>query len=696
MKSFWKLVKEQKGVIGYYLFLICATGLVGYISLGRGFDFDVIPSSEGDGFSTLAFIKGIQERGFIGAWTNHRIGVPGGSTLIDFPGMGNLDILIYCILALFAKSTTAMLYIFLILSFIFDGVAMSLLMRKLKFNMEVSFVFSCLFAFAPYHFYRYLGHSSLILYISIPISLYLGGYIAGIIDEDKKWKLIVASVLLGIGYGYYYAFGLIILAIAYLIRFIRSEDKRGVLRKLWIGGLVLITVFAGMLPQKIYAFVKGPNLEAGRRAFFEQEIYGLKIINLLLPVTYSRIEPMRKLTGSYMSQAPLVNENHMASLGFVGAVGFIVLCFALIISFVNKKKCDNSEWKLIDYLSLITVSFVLIGAVGGFGEIFNWLVTPQIRCYNRSSIVLTGTSLIMVAVLVNKVRSKNIKLSIGLCILILCIGMFDQVKISPNNWQNGLRSTQEMYDRYFSAVEESLDDNAMVYQLPYMRYPENGPINNMPEYKPFVGYVFTDNLRWSYGAVRGRDARSRELYIDEGMSYDFLSGIKGAGFDAVYIDLDGYEDDGEQILEFYNGLGIDPIVAENGRLYLYDISGLEVAAPSIPMLPGSAFVKMWAKKYNKGISDDELVEVIEGLNQGDTAVYLILYNWFCTDKTVLDVSDNEYIDRLYNELMNREESDRERENWTAQMRDGMERQEVFCSFLNSAEFRNDKGLKTGK
>ena len=201
-------LKRNKVVVLYYMALMLFTGLVGYISLGRGFDFDIMSSLEADGFSIYAFVKGIQENGISGAWLNNRIGAPGRAVLLDFPGVGNIDIIIMWIISWFTDSFTQIVYVFLILSYVFDGIAMSLLMRKLRFNTEVSFVFSCLFSFAPYHFYRYLGHLSLILYISIPIALYLGGYIIGIVHEDKKWKLIVSSILLGMGYGYYYAFGL--------------------------------------------------------------------------------------------------------------------------------------------------------------------------------------------------------------------------------------------------------------------------------------------------------------------------------------------------------------------------------------------------------------------------------------------------------------------------------------------------------
>lgn len=673
--------KKYKSAL-YYLALIAVTGLVGYISLGRGFDFDVVNSTNGDGFSTMAGIKSIQERGIWGAWFNYRTGAPGVSTLIDFPAWGLVDDIIYCVLSCFTDSTPRIAYMFLIVSFPLDGIAMSLLMRKLNFNEAVSFVFSSLFAFAPFHFIRYLGHSTLIVYISIPAALYLGGCIVGIIDETKKWKLIAVSVVLGIGYGYYYAFGLIVLAVSYLVRFIKLDNKKEILRQLWIGVAVSVSIFVGLLPQITYSIVNGKNLEAGNRIFWEQEIYGLKIINLLLPVPYSRNAVLRNLTESYASSgAPIVTENYFAGLGIIGSLGFAALCITFIISFVGKKYAGK-EWELVDYLALVTLTFVLTGTVGGFGEIFNWAVTAQIRCWNRCSILLTCTCLLMVAVMVSKIRNRR-RLA-AVCVMLLLVGMYDQVRVLDAGWQDGNRDIQRMYESYFDEVEGSLNENAMVYQLPYVEYPEAGWTNNLSDYELFAGYLFTDTLRWSYGSMRGRNEYARELNVDEGMSYRFLAKIKEKGFEAVYIDLDGYADGGEKILAFYNGLGITPLVSGDGKLYVYDISEVEVTDGMLT--PGYSFVKMMSEKYNADASDEDMIKLAKGLSVSDMAAYSTLWCWFVSGEPG-SMTDEEYVENLYILILNRKPDDGGKAGWIEAIQNGMQRESVFQSFLGSEEFK---------
>lgn len=567
------MTERQKEII-YYVLLMVFTLTIGYVSLGKGFHFDTVYSWGEDYFASAAWIKGIQEQGPMGGFFNPRLGAPESSTLLDYPFAGNTMILIIWMISLFVKSTPAVGYVYLIVTFALDGLSMSLLLRKLKVNREASFVISALFAFAPFHFYRYMIHITLIEYAEIPLAIYLCLYIVGVIEE-KKWKIVLMAILVGLGYGYYYAFGLILMAVACVVWFIKIENKKMIIKKIWVMLATLGTVLVGLMPKIVYSLVNGANTEPGHREFFDQEIYGLKIIQLLLPVTYSRIDALRGLTEEYSMKAPIVNENMYASLGLIASVGFIILCVALVFSFVSKKKCVGKEWETIDFLSLGTLSIVLTATVGGFGEIFNWAVTSQVRSQNRASIVITAMALVMVALLISRLKAKSKVVSYVVCVVILGIGMFDQVKISEANWQEGIRSIQEPYERYFSEVQKKLPSESMIYQLPYMDYPEVGAINNLRQYELFAGYLFTDDLKWSYGGMKGRNVAAKNLNVDNGMSYTFLTGIKNAGFDAVYIDVTGYEDGGAEILSFYDMLGIEPMISEDGRIYIYDISGIE-------------------------------------------------------------------------------------------------------------------------
>jgi len=676
--------KTQKDLI-YYLLLIIFSIFVGYISLSIGINYDVYPGLEGDSLLSMSCIKSIDENGLMGSFFNSRIGAPETSSLIDFPAFGTTTVIMIWILSLLTDSIPRIIYIYLILTFCIDSVSMSLLMRKLKFNRETSFVISSLFAFAPYHFFRYINHCSLIDYSTIPAAIYLSLCILDIIKEEKTWKMAAAAVFLGIGYGYYYAFGLIMMAVAYFVRFIVLENKKQIVDKLWIIAVTLVTVFLTLSPKIIYSLTNGANEVVGKRYFAEQEYYGLKIINLLLPVSYSRIPFFRTIVNIYAtSGAPLQNENVLASLGVVGSVGFIILCGALIISLVAKKKCDNDEWKLIDFLSLETLVFVLVGSIGGFGEIFNALVTAQIRCYNRASIVITALSLLMIAVLLNKIELKKKTLSCVVCAGVLAVGCYDQVNILSTHWQDSIKPTQNMYESYFTVVEDSLEPGAMVYQLPYMDFPEVPPLYKINDYKHFIGYMFTDELRWSYGGVKGREEAAKNLNIDEGKSINFLNGIKNAGFKAVYINTDGYADGGNQIISFYNSLGLEPIVSADGKLYVYNISKLDL--PTEPMSHVYNVIFMLYAQYGEEmISAEELSNIENRIAQNDTAVYAEISDMISAKAA----EDSDFVHVLYSSILLRGEAEIENNDWVNQLKNGVSRPEAVRIFFNCEEFQNN-------
>ena len=668
----------------YYVILILFCGTVGIISLGKGVNFNISYSFSGDGTLIQTFIKSIQENGMLGAWFCKRIGAPENASLIDFPAFGNTMIFMLWFISRWVKSTAKIMYIYLIWTFIVDGVGMSLLLRKLNVNKYYSFTFSSLFAFAPYHFYRYLVHETLIDYISVPITIYLCLIVIGILENEKKWKIVISAILLGVGYGYYYAFGLVLLAVSFMIRIIKEKRIKSIIKNLYIMGIVLITVFVSLLPKIIYSCIYGKNLEAGRRVFYEQEIYGLKIITLFLPVSYSKIGKIGSLTQLYnTSGAPLINENTSASLGIIGSLGFLLLCICLVISFIRKDK----KWPIFDFLSLSTLVLVLMSTIGGFGEIFNVLITSQIRCYNRCSIFILGLSLTALAIAMGKIKIKRQGVVAAISVFILGVGCLDQVNIYADNWQRGdIQQTQSMYESYFSKVENSLGNNTMVYQLPYMDFPEAGSINNLTDYKHFVGYLYTDHLKWSYGAVRGRNLKAKELNVGDGMTYEFLAGIKGAGFQAVYIDVDGYSDGGTEILRFYNSLGIEPIVSPDNKLYVYDISNLKIEESW--KQPGISFVKKWEDICGKFYDEKTRLDLAKGIEKKDVTIYDKLYE----DADLEKMQNEKYIDWLYENILGRKESDEERTNWLEVLKEEKSSKVIFYDFLNSDEFRNNEKL----
>jgi phosphoglycerol transferase len=109
--------------------------------------------------------------------------------------------------------------------------------------------------------------------------------------------------------------------------------------------------------------------------------------------------------------------------------------------------------------------------------------------------------------------------------------------------------------------------------MPYFEFPETPPMNKLQDYDLFRGYVHSKNLKWSYGAVKGREVANLFRAIDQMPLADQIKHIRALGFEGIYIDRRGYADKG---VNLENGLskilGNGPIVSENGNLSFFNLT----------------------------------------------------------------------------------------------------------------------------
>ena len=121
------------------------------------------------------------------------------------------------------------------------------------------------------------------------------------------------------------------------------------------------------------------------------------------------------------------------------------------------------------------------------------------------------------------------------------------------------------------AIEERLPSEAMVFQLPYSRFPEAPPIFRMADYDLMRGYLHSHDLRWSYGHTKGR-GDDPNVPISTEKVPDMVRDLKASGFAGVYIDRFAYTD-GAAALEkqLAEATGAAPLVSRDGRLSFFEL-----------------------------------------------------------------------------------------------------------------------------
>jgi phosphoglycerol transferase len=147
--------------------------------------------------------------------------------------------------------------------------------------------------------------------------------------------------------------------------------------------------------------------------------------------------------------------------------------------------------------------------------------------------------------------------AVAACLLIL----WDQVPRAPTADETATIARQVEADREFTEkMESALPDAAMVFQLPVIDFPES-PIPGVPPYDHFRPYLYSKNLRYSFGSMKGREREkwqaaaqalmfqgatlnqeSQRIQFNTANFARAVDELKKLGFSAIYANRNGFPD----------------------------------------------------------------------------------------------------------------------------------------------------------
>src|SRR5207244_12569761 len=99
---------------------------------------------------------------------------------------------------------------------------------------------------------------------------------------------------------------------------------------------------------------------------------------------------------------------------------------------------------------------------------------------------------------------------------------------------------------FVRAVEATVPANAMIFQLPYVPFPE-AAVDGMGGYELLRGYLHSQSLRWSHAAMRGRLGDLWLRAISDRSPEDLLRVLALAAFDGLTLDRAFYADRGATV-----------------------------------------------------------------------------------------------------------------------------------------------------
>ncbi len=527
----------------------------------------------GDALLHAMFIKGIVDNGWY--WQNPRLGAPGGLQMYDFPAVDNSAAVIIALVGLFTKHPFLVLNIFYLLTFPLVTLSALFVFRQLNLSYAVALFGSLLYTFLPYHFMRGESHLFLSAYYFIPLVVLVLVWVAS--DQLTNWRSrkfilsVVVCVLVGSNSVYYPFFACFLLLIAGLSAALVKRSLRPLAPAMLLVAVTFAVVVINFAPSVVYLYKHG-DAHVADRSLAGPEIYSLKISQLLLPITGHRVARLNSIKTLY-NRNTNVTESDAAALGFVGSIGFLVLLAQLFF-----RRSERNT--LLADLGILNLFAVLLATIGGFGSLFALFVSPAIRSYNRISVFIAFFSLLAVAIGIEWFYERRVKTGAARIVFYVVVGvmcvaaLLDQTSRGYIPQYAQIKSEFESDRNFVGGIAATLPQGASVFHLPYIPFPEYPGVEKMVDYDHLRGYLHSQNLRWSYGAIKNRSGDRRLKQIAALPVDEMCETLALAGFSGVYIDRNGYDDDSLAALEsqLRDALQIAPVVSENGRLIFYNLT----------------------------------------------------------------------------------------------------------------------------
>lgn len=555
--------------------LACLLILVWVLKLpSESFSLHVPFDYGGDALNAAVTVKGIIEHGWY--LHNDNLGAPTGLSMLDYPMADNLHLAVIKIISFFTSDYAVVMNLFYLATFPLTVLTSMFVFRRLSLSYSLAVAGSLLFAFLPYHLLRGEWHLFLSAIYVIPLTVLtivrLTSDSPPFIKHDENgraaydfWSLRTLgyagiALLTGSAGIYYAVFACFFLAVAgaYAV-FVRHSLKSLMAAGICVG-LVAVTLLVNISPSLIYRHENGPNEAVAQRSWLEAQVLSGTLTQMILPVTDHRLGFLRDLKEQFNDADTtfvnskgwhFLNENDLSSLGLIGSMGLVFLLGWLV--FVRGRQVNDEHiHELLGSVSVLNLFAILLATIGGIGLLIAFFISPEIRAYNRVSIYIGFFSILGVLLLAELLRRRYVNTGArsaafyGTLLLVLAAGILDQTN---NGMVPAYDSNNRMYasdEAFVQGIEGSVSEGAQIFQLPFMPFPESPSVNDLADSQLFRPYLHSRTLRWSYGAMKGRDD-DWQKEVSYMPAKQQVNELVSAGFSGIYIDRAGYADRGAEI-----------------------------------------------------------------------------------------------------------------------------------------------------
>lgn len=552
-------------------------------------DLSVPISYSGDALATAVHVKDVLDHGWLGA--DPGVGAPWGQHTNDFPSADNLHLGVMLLLGLASHQWAVVLNIYFLMTFPLSALTAAWAFRRLGVGPVLGVVLSSLFAFAPYHFLQGEPHLYLAAYYPVPFAVvvlhrvFTGTPLWDVRATQKRCasrltghnaRLVAGLALVATGSSYYGIFTLLVGATATVIALARDRDLRRLGGVASAAAVLLAVLVVNMLPNLLYERAHGANPLALSRNGRGTEVYAFKLAQLLLPWSGHRVGALAALRHRYDTQFPLPSER--PALGLVAAIGLVLLGVTALAGVSGRQTSRRTDLRP---LSGLVALLLLWGMVGGLATFFTLFVTNELRGWNRLVIFVSVVCLAAVGRELQRWGSSPTRRrSVGVAgvVLLLPLGLYDETPPAHPALRAADVATWRSDQAFVHRVESAVPRGGLVFQLPYMFYPESHPVAALLDSDQFRPYLHSTSARWTYGGIRGRALADWPVALST-LPVPRLLGLLGAArVDGISLARRGYSDRGRSLEEqLTTALHEAPVVSDDGDFSFFDTTSYDAA-----------------------------------------------------------------------------------------------------------------------
>ncbi len=512
----------------------------------------------GNGDMLATYVNADNWNGYAFGVTTH-YGFPLGMNLNYSPGIDITENSFARLVDVISGSPFLGINLLLLLSFPLVAVLAYLLLRMVSRGGPVAIALATAFSMIPYHFGRGLGHTYLATLYSGVTGLMLAflvglGFLPRILQQGSRGRrlanlgLVTALVLVTAWSGLYYAaFALILGLAAVLWRIVQGDRWRAVLA----GAAPVISVgvlaVLGFVPGLLAVVGSPPSAPLSVRMPIESVTFAGNVAMALIPAPISQLPGMWRYNEAVYAAIGAAPQLENTALTNFGTWVSSACLLAFLVGWIVRARTDRPATSSLPFIGYLITVVLLFFIPWGLNYLVAGTITAQVRAWNRLLPILLLLFIAGGMAAIARTRlGRTGPASIGVALAILVVVVVEQVLPFRAAYAQGAADgTAAMTEarEYAEAVNAAVPARCGVLQLPYVVYPEQGPMPpDLNDYEHFIHALVNDDKDFSYGAVKNTEAAIPLADLGNRQSPEQVAHLVDLGFCGIHLDHRGFTD----------------------------------------------------------------------------------------------------------------------------------------------------------